>query len=454
MILDYSAFLTPAALQDTPRLFTAIAEWLAVFVYFNIYKRKYTGKVYVFQCIATLFIQVLFQFVAGLLPIGFWIPSMAIAVALMYLSLYLVLDIKPKDCGVLTAHSFVLAEFAASLYKQLYVWYVKFGMDGGFMASILTMAAVYSLVFNIYYQFEKDNIIPNRNLNITTRELISVVATGIGAFIMSNLSFVTTRTPFSATENMLYVRTLVDFGGMLMLMTQMGRRNEMAAKNENDAINQLFQKQYEQYKLAIDNSEALRKEMHDMKHYVMALKNEDDPARRAEVLEDMEQSIAIQESFMNTGNKVLDVILTTKSLQCEKKNITLNAMVDGDLLADIHVKDICSLFGNILDNAIEATQQVDEEDKRLITLSVRSRNQFIIVECENFSRGENVRLRKNQSKRIFRGDNLPKTTKGDNVKHGFGLKSIAQVAEKYGGAMNCSYENGWFKVKVLLSSYK
>lgn len=452
--MDLSAFLDPVKLQDTPRLFTAVAEWLAVFVYFNIYKRKYQGRTFVFQCITALVLQVVFQFVAGILPLSMWIITMMGAVGLMYLSLYLVLDIKPKDCGILTTHAFVLAEFAASLYKQLYVWMVRFGNNQSFLASFCMMVIVYLCTFIIYFNVERGNIAPNRNLNVNTKELVSVIITGVGAFIISNISFVTTRTPFSATENMLYVRTLVDFGGMLMLMTEMGRRNELVLKNESNAINQLFQRQYEQYKLAVDNSEALRKEMHDMKHYVMALKNEDSPEKRAEVLNDMEQAIAIQESFMNTGNKVLDVILTTKSLQCQKKSITLNAMVDGDLLADIHVKDICSLFGNILDNAIEATQQVEDKEKRLITLSVRRRNQFIIVECENCSDGSNVKLRKNQSRRIFKRDNLPKTTKGDNVKHGFGLKSINQVAEKYGGAMNCSYEDGWFKVKVLLSTKK
>ena len=121
--------------------------------------------------------------------------------------------------------------------------------------------------------------------------------------------------------------------------------------------------------------------------------------------EDMEQAIAIQESFMSTGNRVMDVILTTKSLQCQKKKITLNAMVDGDLLADIHVKDICSLFGNVLDNAIEATQQLEDEEKRIITLSVRRRNQFIIVECENCSDSANVRLRSSHTRRRFIKDN-------------------------------------------------
>ena len=308
--MDFSSFLDPKALQDTPRLFTAIAEWLAVFVYFNIYKRNSHGKVYVLQCAGTLLLQMGFQFVAGILPIEFWIPSMVGAVVLMYLSLYIVLDIKPKDCGVITTHAFVLAEFAASLYKQLEVWAVYLNGNESILQSFIIMFVVFALTYNIYYRFERGNFPENRNLNINERELISVIATGIGAFIMSNISFVTTRTPFSATENMLYVRTLVDFGGMLMLMTEMGRRNEMAAKNENNAINQLFLRQYEQYKLALDNSEALRKEMHDMKHYVLALKNEDDPEKRAEVLNDMEQAIAIQESFMNTGNRVLDVILT------------------------------------------------------------------------------------------------------------------------------------------------
>ncbi len=449
MILEHSAFLYPEVLQDTPRLFTAIAEWLAVFVYFNMYKKKYTGKIFAFQSILSLAAFVLFQAVAGIMPIFMWIPNMVIAVGIMYAVLYWVLDIKKRDCGVLTAHAFVLAEFAASLYKQIYVWGVYIGVKDAVLPSILTMFFIYAATYGCYYLFERDNIMPDRDLNITSTELLSVVITGVVVFIMSNLSFVNTQTPFSTSSDLLYVRTLVDFGGMLMLMTQMGRRNEIAIKQEKDEIDQLFQKQYEQYRLAIDNSEGLRKEMHDMKHYVLALKTEDDPVKRAAVLEDMEQAIAIQESFMNTGNKVLDVILTTKNLQCKKNNITLNTMIDGDALSDIYVKDICSLFGNMLDNAIEAAQLVELPDRRLITLAVRRKNQFIIVDCENYSENANVNLKKQRSG-FWNKNNLPKTTKRDNVHHGFGLKSIEQVAEKYGGVMNCSYEKGWFKVKVLL----
>ena len=78
----------------------------------------------------------------------------------------------------------------------------------------------------------------------------------------------------------------------------------------------------------------------------------------------------------------------------------------------------------------EERRKLEDEEKRIITLSVRRRNQFIIVECENCSDSANVRLRSSHTRRRFIKDNLPHTTKKDNVKHGFGLKSIAQVAEK------------------------
>lgn len=447
--MNFINYFSPQTLQDTPRFFTAIAEWLAVFVYCNMYKRKLKGRSYIAALVGFFILQALFQYIAGALPIYFWIPTMIGAVILMYFYLFFILDIRPLDCGVVTVHAFVLAEFAASIYRQLYCWLVYLAVEDNILISTVCMVVVYGLVYSIYFYFEKDIIPSDRDLSVEWNDFTSAFVTGVGAFIMSNISFISSSSPFSAQDAILYVRTLVDFGGLLMLMTEMGRRNEMVIKNEKDSIDQLFHRQYEQYKLAIDNSEALRKEMHDMKHYVAALKGEDNPDKRAELLEGMEQAIAIQESFMNTGNQVLDVILTTKSLQCAKKDITLNAMVDGDILADIHVKDICSLFGNLLDNAIEATQVIEDKEKRLITLSVRNRNQFIIIECENCSEG--TLLEKNAYKGKISSGHLPPTTKSDKVHHGYGLKSIAQVAEKYGGAINVSNEKGWFKVKVLLS---
>ena len=140
---------------------------------------------------------------------------------------------------------------------------------------------------------------------------------------------------------------------------------------------------------------------------------------------------------------MLDVILTNKSLQCRKSGITFKAMVDGNILTFMHVKDICALFGNLLDNAIEATQQIASQDNKLITLSVKQKNNFVVVECINCCE---------QQVAIHAGEDLPKTTKNDKQNHGFGLKSIRRIAEKYNGSMTFTQEKNWVTIKVLLTN--
>ncbi len=437
-------FLIPDNIQDTPRLFTGIAEWVAVFGTIFVYKRKQKGLILALICVQFLVLQTGFQLLAGTAPISLWIPDMIIAVLLMFFFLKLILDVPLGDLGFLCIQSFLLAEFAASLYRQLYVWFA-----GAFMrsvaASVLMMLFVYTAVFLGFLNIDRKNASQNENLNISSRDFLSALATGVGAFSLSNLSFIWSDTPFSADSNgLLYVRTLVDFGGLLMLMTQKFRINETAIARENAAINQLFRRQYEQYKLSIDNSELLRMEIHDLKHYLIALKNEDDPERRKEYLDTIEQEIAVQEVFQNTGNKVLDVILTNKSLACKKSGITLNPMIDGNLVQFMHVRDICALFGNLLDNAIEAVQQVSIPEKKIITLSVKKKNNFIIIECENACERD-----LGLSGRSF----LPKTTKGDKTVHGYGLKSMLRIAEKYGGSMTMSQgSDERVTTKVLLQN--
>mgnify|MGYP000417679273 CR=1 FL=1 len=117
------------------------------------------------------------------------------------------------------------------------------------------------------------------------------------------------NTPFSsATSSILYVRTLVDFGGLVMLFSMQEKREELRMRSENQAMNILLQRQYDQYRLSIDNIELLRREFHDLKHYMIAIRSEQDPKKKEQYLSEMEEAIHTQEAFTNTGNSVLDVV--------------------------------------------------------------------------------------------------------------------------------------------------
>ena len=104
-----------------------------------------------------------------------------------------------------------------------------------------------------------------------------------------------------------------------MLFSMQEKREELRMRSENQAMNIVLQRQYDQYRLSIDNIELLRREFHDLKHYMIAIRSEQDPKKKEQYLSEMEEAIHTQEAFTNTGNSVLDVVLTTKSTYCMQK---------------------------------------------------------------------------------------------------------------------------------------
>jgi len=428
-------------LMNTPRLYTALAEWGACLLYILMQKRRITGWKLPFALAGALCFFIIYHHIAGLLPLYLWIPGMIGAILAMYALIHGICDTIPIDAGFCCIRAFVLAEFTASLHWQLYVWWVvTFGKEQQLL-SFISMILVYTVSFILFYLLEKNYFPKDERLNLSRNELSGAAIIAITAFAISNLSFVMPNTPFSSsTYSILYVRTLVDFGGLLMLLSQQNKREQLRMRSENQAINNVLQHQYNQYRLSVDNMEILRKEFHDLKHYLIAIRSEQDPHKKEQYLAEMEEAILTQEALSNTGNSVLDVVLTNKSIYCVQNHINFTCMADGKLVSFMHVKDICSLFGNALDNAIECVSQFSVPDKRTITLSMYKRNSLLMIQFENYTE-TSLNIKRN---------GLPVTTKSDKQLHGYGLKSIKQAAQKYNGTMTLHSDNHWFTLRVLI----
>lgn len=104
------------------------------------------------------------------------------------------------------------------------------------------------------------------------------------------------------------------------------------------------------------------------------------------------------------------------------------------------VMDISALFGNAIDNAIEAVEKIDNTEQRLITLKVTSHQQFLIIRLDNYD---------TSSLDLSTGE-LPETSKTNKDYHGFGLKSMEYVSNKYGGSLTLSKEDNWVQLKIIL----
>ena len=207
----------------------------------------------------------------------------------------------------------------------------------------------------------------------------AIMAAAIFAF--SNLSFLNENAPFASKEraDIFSIRTLIDFGGIAILHAYQSRISEYVTEKELSVMNVMLKSQYEQYRNYQDSLDLIQMKYHDLKHQITGLRAESDEEKRKKWIDSMEKEIAAFENISRTGNQVLDTILAAKIFHCRKNHIQITCVADGKLLDYMHVTDICSIFGNALDNAIEHAILIPNPEKRLIHLTVSAQKGFVSV---------------------------------------------------------------------------
>lgn len=187
-----------------------------------------------------------------------------------------------------------------------------------------------------------------------------------------------------------------------------------------------------QYDLIRNTIDAVNIKCHDLRHQIRLLEG---GSLSDELLDEIARDVNVYDSHIETGNEVMDTILTEKSLLCEARGIHFTCMVDGQALDFMSPSDLCALFGNALDNAIEAVSEFEDESMRSISLVVKRHTSMVAIHLENYCAQEPV----------FE-EGLPMTTKQDTSLHGFGTRSMSLAVQRYTGsiAFSCDGETFWF----------
>lgn len=224
---------------------------------------------------------------------------------------------------------------------------------------------------------------------------------------------------------------------LLYLQSALFKKSSM--RKELETIQLLWHQQKGQYQLSKETVELINHKCHDLKHQVQAIRAVKDEKERETYLEKIEKSVQIYSAIVRTGNEILDTILTEKSLICENSGIHINCVADGSLLAFMNPVDLYTLFGNALDNAIEAVRKLESKEKRVIDIMLYERQSFLMLQIVNPMCGE-----------VKFEDGLPLTTKAKNGYHGYGMKSMLHTIQKYEGHLTTEVKNGCFYFNVML----
>ncbi|OFQ97551.1 sensor histidine kinase [Alloscardovia sp. HMSC034E08] len=223
--------------------------------------------------------------------------------------------------------------------------------------------------------------------------------------------------------------------------------------NDIDLLRQLNESKMKHYNMSRENMELVNAKFHDVRKGLASVRaqiqnldgsHEGLQGVSTESMHQLENAIRVYDSIYQTGNDLIDAVLTEKSLHCSAHGIALSAMVDGTAFDFLEPSEISALFGNILDNAIEAVENpAIDPANRAIELTARASGGYAIIESSNFF-AEHVQ--------ISEDTDLPVSNKTDKRFHGFGMKSIAAVANDYEGNVDVCADNRAkvFEIRVVM----
>ena len=223
--------------------------------------------------------------------------------------------------------------------------------------------------------------------------------------------------------------------GLLILIVLSSIHINNKQKLEKQVFHQMLHDREKQFYISKENIELINRKYHDLKHQISALKlmpkTEQDKS-----IENLENSLSIYDSLINTDNEILNTIITEKSLYCKQKDIRFDFNYDSCNLDFIKTIDLYVLLGNALDNATEAVQKLDK-NRQLMSLSIRKEKAMIFIETMNY-----------HDNKITMHNGTPLTTKKNKEFHGFGLKSINSIAQKYKGIVKTDITETIFTLAI------
>lgn len=223
---------------------------------------------------------------------------------------------------------------------------------------------------------------------------------------------------------------------LFFFVIDIGIERLLVMKNEQKILSTLMNERERQYAYSKENIDAINRKCHDIRRQIRALNFMDGEQRQASIKE-VADSVRFYDSEAHTSNEVLNALLSEKGIYCASHGIRLGNIADGEAVAFMSAVDIYTMFGNMIDNAIEAVEKLPDGEKRVIGFSVQVKKGVMCAETNNYFDGK-----------IKIVDGLPETTKDDKIYHGYGVRSIKHIAEKYGGTMSVCTDGDIFYADV------
>lgn len=215
---------------------------------------------------------------------------------------------------------------------------------------------------------------------------------------------------------------------------------ENKLKSQNEIIQNKLDMQYAHYLSVQESHMKVKKLYHDINNHITCIDHLKNSKEVNEYIDNLKYEIKDFKSIYNTGDMILDIIIHEKSELCNKKGIKFICNINFSKMNFIKPIDISSIFANILDNAIEACEKIDnKKSNRYIEIKGNIRKGYFVLKCEN-----------SRTDMVNRDKNILLTDKKNKFLHGLGIMNIKSSLEKYNGELTFGHEKGKFILNIYI----
>lgn len=236
------------------------------------------------------------------------------------------------------------------------------------------------------------------------------------------------------------IMTVCCLVALITIVGGIGRSFNEYEKLRSVQMEHMLQCQQQQFQQKLQDIDAVNRKYHDMKNILLFLKAQNNTREVQEQIQTILNDIHSYEFTAITGNDAIDILLNEKLAACHEKEITCVPYINGSLLSFVEPLDLCTIFGNAMDNAIESCEKITEKSSRQISIrTARKGSSVALVFRNTFARRPELQ------------SGLPVTTKEDKKNHGYGLGNIRYIMNKYQGEMSCRIEGEEFVLTLLFT---
>ncbi len=322
---------------------------------------------------------------------------------------------------------------------------------------IRTLSGVVSLLFSAFLYIGIRKFAPDKDYTLSDslwKLLLLLTVTPFGIVLtsatLSNRSSRYASHEFAPPVEHLVLLSIamLAFISLLWCITVLARQQKLEQKNMFMEINRKYYEAMEQQHFEI------RRLKHDLSNHLQVLSALPEKQRDT-YLQNLTENTAVTQSLSYCKDTTINAVLTVKKNLMNRYGIRMESAIDIYAELPFDKTDICALYANALDNAVEACMKLPKNE-RAITLKSKAQKGLFCLEVSN----PLCNLSENASPDIAAGNlresapvksiSIPSTSKSDKTNHGLGLKGIKEIVERYHGSLELRTVNGVFNLFLYI----